>query len=113
MRSLIVCALTLFAANAYVDRPTCCDAPAPQVIVVESRWTCERHPYPSYLGNRRDCYPERELYPGYVGNIDPRVRRVDVRELPCETSLHASYLGNQPAWNDECRRLKGLLAKTE
>lgn len=107
MRSFIVCALTLLVANAYLDRHDGCDdSPAPQVIVVDSftaRWNCERPLYPSYLGNRRDCY---------VGNIDPRMRRVDVRELPCETSLYASYLGNQPAWN-ECRRLKGLLAKSE
>lgn len=99
---------------------------------------CHRNLYPSYLGNSdRNCWVylgmppggsgrhyDRHLYPSYLGNqpVDRaldylggsrvRMHEIDVRELPCETSMYPSYIGNTRAWN-ACRRAKGLLTATD
>lgn len=93
--------------NLYTNRPgtrePCCAEVQPPSTAVR-RTISDRHLYPSYLG-------VAQAFPGhaqdFLGGDPARLFRIDVRELPCERSMHPSYLGNTVAWN-ECRRLKGL-----
>lgn len=131
MRSAFVCVLTLLIWNQLERREATDTEPA--VVVVDPFFAgrvCERHLYPSYLGNAdRNCWAylgssDRHLYPSYLG--DPpadrahdylgggraRMHAIDVRELPCESSKYPSYIGNTRAWN-ACRHAKGLLTTND
>ncbi len=135
MRSAVVRVLTLLIWNQLEHREATKDEVDTMVVVDPffAGRVCERHLYPSYLGNSdRNCWAhlgtppgyDRHLYPNYLGNqpVDrahdylgggrARMHEIDVRELPCETSKSPSYIGNTRAWN-ACRHAKGLLTTND